>query len=149
MRALVQRTRFSAVHIEGQETVKCASGLTIFLGVRKGDSEKDADFLAGKVARLRIFEDENEKMNLSVQDIQGEVLIVSQFTLYGDCRKGNRPGFDQAAYPGTANELYEYFIAQVKNQGITVHTGTFQAHMGIELYNDGPVTFLIESEKNN
>ena len=149
MRALVQRTRFSAVHIEGQETVKCASGLTIFLGVRKGDSEKDADFLAGKVARLRIFEDENEKMNLSVQDIQGEILIVSQFTLYGDCRKGNRPGFDQAADPKTANELYEYFIKQVKNQGITVHTGTFQANMGIELYNDGPVTFLIESEKNN
>ena len=149
MRALVQRTRFSAVHIEGQETVKCASCLTIFLGVRKGDSEKDADFLAGKVARLRIFEDENEKMNLSVQDIQGEILIVSQFTLYGDCRKGNRPGFDQAADPKTANELYEYFIKQVKNQGITVHTGTFQANMGIELYNDGPVTFLIESEKNN
>ena len=145
MKIVVQRTRFSAVHIEGKPTVRCDKGLTVLLGVAKGDQEKDAEFLAKKVANLRIFEDENQKMNLSIHDIGGECLIVSQFTLYGDCRKGNRPGFDQAADPVTANQLYEIFIEKVRSHGIVVHTGTFQAEMGVELWNDGPVTFILES----
>ena len=145
MKIVVQRTRFSAVHIEGKPTVRCDKGLTVLLGVAKGDQEKDAEFLAKKVANLRIFEDENQKMNLSIHDIGGECLIVSQFTLYGDCRKGNRPGFDQAADPVTANQLYEIFIEKVRSHGIEVRTGTFQAEMGVELWNDGPVTFILES----
>ena len=145
MRVVIQRTRFSAVHIEGQPAVRCNQGLTILLGVGKGDSEKDADFLAAKISKLRIFEDENGKMNLSIKEVSGECLIVSQFTLYGDCRKGNRPGFDQAADPATANRLYEYFVGKVKSEEILVHTGTFQAEMGVELWNDGPVTFILES----
>lgn len=145
MRLIVQRTKFSAVHIEGKPTVRCNQGMTILLGVGKGDSEKDADYLAGKISKLRIFEDENGKMNLAIRDIGGECLIVSQFTLYGDCRKGNRPSFDQAADPETANRLYEYFVEKVRAERIVVHTGTFQAEMGVELWNDGPVTFILES----
>ena len=145
MKVVIQRTRFSAVHIEGQPTVKCGKGLTVLLGVAKGDTEKEAEFLARKIANLRIFEDENQKMNLSILDVGGECLIVSQFTLYGDCRKGNRPGFDQAADPVTANRLYEFFVEKVRDYGITVHTGTFQADMGVELWNDGPVTIILEN----
>ena len=149
MRAVVQRTGWSEVSVNGDCVGRAAAGLTVLLGVGLEDTETDVNYMADKIANLRIFEDDAGKMNRSVLDVSGQILAISQFTLYGDCRKGNRPGFDQAADPETANELYEYFIAQVKNQGITVHTGTFQAHMGIELYNDGPVTFLIESEKNN
>jgi len=145
LKIVVQRTRFSAVHIDGNETAQCGQGLTILLGVAKGDAEKDAEFLARKLVKLRIFEDKNQKMNLSMLDIGGECLIVSQFTLYGDCRKGNRPGFDQAADPLTAKRLYEFFIEQVRLQGLKVHTGIFQANMGVELWNDGPVTLILES----
>lgn len=145
MKIVVQRTRFSSVHIEGQPTVTCGAGMTILLGVAKGDSEEDAKYLARKVSLLRIFEDDDGKMNRNISEVDGECLIVSQFTLYGDCRKGNRPGFDQAAPPEKANELYEFFIEQVRSHGITVHTGVFQAHMGVELWNDGPVTFILES----
>lgn len=119
--------------------------MTILLGVAKGDTEEQASYLARKVSLLRIFEDEDGKMNRNIIEVGGECLVVSQFTLYGDCRKGNRPGFEQAALPEMANELYEFFIEQVRMYGITVHTGVFQTHMGIELWNDGPVTFILES----
>lgn len=145
MRAVVQRTKFSSVHINGKITAQCGMGLTVLLGVGKGDTQKEAEYLAGKISKLRIFEDENQKMNLSILDVKGECLVISQFTLYGDCRKGNRPGFSEAADPAMANELYEYFIERVRAEGIVVHTGTFQAEMGIELWNDGPVTLILES----
>lgn len=145
MKIIVQRTRFSSVHIEGQPAVTCGAGMTILLGVAKGDTEEQAKYLARKVSLLRIFEDDDGKMNRNITEVGGECLIVSQFTLYGDCRKGNRPGFDQAAPPDKANELYEFFIEQVRSHGIIVHTGVFQANMGVELWNDGPVTFILES----
>jgi D-tyrosyl-tRNA(Tyr) deacylase len=136
----------ASVTVEGQITGVIERGILVLLGVAKGDTEADADYLAEKITGLRIFPDEAGKMNLSVVDVNGGLLVVSQFTLLGDCKKGRRPGFDQAAPPEEANRLYEYFVARVRTKGIAVGTGVFQAHMDVELLNDGPVTFILESK---
>ena len=119
----------------------------MLLGVAEGDTDKDLSYIVDKVTGLRIFEDENEKMNLSVQDVGGEILAVSQFTLCGDCRKGKRPSFDKAAKPDIANEYYERFVAACRDKGIHVETGVFRAHMLVELVNNGPVTIILDSTK--
>jgi len=144
MKALIQRVKKASVTIENQLYSKIDAGLLVFLGVAKGDSEENADKLVDKISKLRIFEDENEKMNLSITDIKGEILVVSQFTLCGNCEKGTRPSFDNAEIPSKANELYEYFVAKLKTIGLPVKTGKFAAMMDIELVNDGPVTFMVE-----
>lgn len=144
MKALIQRVKSASVTIDGLLYSKIGQGLLVFLGVEKGDDKLNAEKLADKLSKLRIFEDENEKMNHSILDIEGEMLIVSQFTLCGDCKKGTRPSFDKSAPPQIANELYEYFISQVKSFNIPVQTGIFGAMMDVELINDGPVTFMVE-----
>lgn len=144
MKALIQRVKNASVTIDGLLYSKIGQGLLVFLGVEKGDDKLNAEKLADKLSKLRIFEDENEKMNHSILDIEGEMLIVSQFTLCGDCKKGTRPSFDKSAPPKIANELYEYFISQVKSFNIPVQTGKFGAMMDVELINDGPVTFMVE-----
>jgi D-tyrosyl-tRNA(Tyr) deacylase len=144
MKALIQRVKNASVTIEGKLFSKIDKGLLVFLGVQKGDTQENADKLAQKLINLRIFEDENEKMNLSLKDVKGEMLIVSQFTLCGDCKKGTRPSFDKSAPPAIANELYEYFISKTKSFDIPVQTGKFGAMMDVELLNDGPVTFMVE-----
>ncbi|MBQ8669336.1 D-tyrosyl-tRNA(Tyr) deacylase [bacterium] len=144
MKALIQRVKRASVTIDGELYSQIGAGMLVFLGVEKGDTQENADKLAEKLAKLRIYEDENEKMNLSIQDVNGEMLIVSQFTLCGDCKKGTRPSFDKSAPPQMANELYEYFISQVKALGIPCQTGRFAAMMDVELVNDGPVTFMVE-----
>ncbi len=121
-------------------------GLLVLLGVGTGDTADDARYMAGKIARLRIFSDSQGKMNLDVQEVGGGILAVSQFTLYGDCRRGRRPSFSQAAPPQTAEELYEEFVRELKQLGVPVATGVFQAHMDVELVNDGPVTLIVSSE---
>ena len=148
MRAVVQKISRGSVQVEGDCTGQIGQGLLVFLGVTHEDTQQDARYLAEKIANLRIFEDEAEKLNLSVQDIGGAVLSVSQFTLYGDCRKGRRPSFTEAARPEQANELYEQFNQFLQQQGVTVETGRFQTHMLVELVNDGPVTMLLDSKKN-
>jgi D-tyrosyl-tRNA(Tyr) deacylase len=146
MRAVIQRVKSSSVTV-GDETVgKIDSGLLVLLGVAKPDQSADADFLAEKIVNLRIFEDEQGKMNRSLIDIGGEMLVVSQFTLLGDCRKGRRPSFIDAAGPDKANELYEYFVAQVRKTSVHVATGRFRAMMEVALINDGPVTLILESK---
>ena len=147
MRVVVQRVSRASVKVDGQIAGQIERGLLVLLGVGQGDTEADADYLAEKIAGLRIFEDENEKMNLSVQDVGGAVLAVSQFTLYGDVRKGKRPSFDAAARPEIAKELYEHFVAQVRVKGLRCETGIFQAMMQVELVNEGPVTILLDSGK--
>lgn len=142
MRALVQRVSEASVTVRGQITGKIGQGLCVFLGVKHDDSPADAEKLAGKVTRLRIFADEEEKMNRSLSEVAGELLIVSQFTLYGDIQKGNRPSYSRAARPGQARELYELFIARCQERCASVETGVFQAHMEVRLLNDGPVTLL-------
>lgn len=144
MKALIQRVKSASVTIDGLLYSKIGQGLLVFLGVEKGDDKLNAEKLADKLSKLRIFEDENEKMNHSILEIEGEMLIVSQFTLCGDCKKGTRPSFDKSAPPKIANELYEYFISQVKSFNIPVQTGKFGAMMDVELINDGPVTFMVE-----
>lgn len=144
MKALIQRVKRASVTIEGKLYSHINTGLLIFLGVEKGDSEENADKLAEKLVKLRIFEDENEKMNLSLTDVKGEALVVSQFTLCGSCAKGTRPSFDNAESPQRANELYEYFTNKIKEFGIDTKTGVFAAMMDVELINDGPVTFMVE-----
>lgn len=144
MKALIQRVKSASVTIDGLLYSKIGQGLLVFLGVEKGDDKLNAEKLADKLSKFRIFEDENEKMNHSILDIEGEMLIVSQFTLCGDCKKGTRPSFDKSAPPKIANELYEYFISQVKSFNIPVQTGKFGAMMDVELINDGPVTFMVE-----
>ena len=144
MKALIQRVKSASVTIDGLLYSKIGQGLLVFLGVEKGDDKLNTEKLADKLSKLRIFEDENEKMNHSILDIEGEMLIVSQFTLCGDCKKGTRPSFDKSAPPQIANELYEYFISQVKSFNIPVQTGKFGAMMDVELINDGPVTFMVE-----
>lgn len=144
MKALIQRVKSASVTIDGLLYSKIGQGLLVFLGVEKGDDKLNTEKLADKLSKLRIFEDENEKMNHSILDIEGEMLIVSQFTLCGDCKKGTRPSFDKSAPPKIANELYEYFISQVKSFNIPVQTGKFGAMMDVELINDGPVTFMVE-----
>lgn len=145
MRAVVQRVSRAEVRVEGRSTGSVGKGLVILLGVATGDGEEQARSLADKVAQLRIFEDSAGKMNLSVTDVGGAVLVVSQFTLLGDVRKGNRPSFTAAAPPDQANALYERFCALLREKGITVATGVFRAHMEVELVNDGPVTILLDS----
>lgn len=144
MKALVQRVKRASVTIEGNLYSKIGKGILVLLGVEKGDDKSNAEKLAEKIAKLRIFEDENGKMNKSVSDIASEILIVSQFTLCGDCKKGTRPSFDKSAPPEIAEDLYEYFVEQFKTLNIPVSTGKFRAMMDVELINDGPVTFMIE-----
>lgn len=147
MRAVLQRVSSARVTVEGRTVGKIGPGLLVLLGVEEGDTEEDALYLAGKTAQLRIFEDADEKMNLSVKDTGGEVLVVSQFTLLADCSKGRRPGFSRAAQPARANELYERFVALLDRRGLRVATGTFQANMEVGLVNQGPVTLLLDSRK--
>ena len=144
MKALLQRVKSAGVSIGGQSYSSIEQGLLILLGVEKGDTETEAAWLAQKIINLRIFEDSAGKMNLSVQDIKGELLIVSQFTLAGDTSRGNRPGFDTAARPDVAKPLYEYMVSRLSNSGLKVATGVFQADMQVSLINDGPVTFMLE-----
>ena len=145
MRAVVQRVSHAQVKVDGKVVGKIEKGYLVLLGVKGGDTKKEADFLANKVVNLRVFEDENDKMNLSIKDVGGEMLIVSQFTLYGDASHGNRPSFTEAARPEEANSLYEYFCEKV-GQEVHVEKGVFQAEMKVELLNDGPVTILLEKE---
>ena len=147
MRALIQRVKRASVTINSEVTGKINEGLLIFLGVGEDDTEKQVQYLVEKCTGLRIFTDEQDKMNLSVKDIKGEILVVSQFTLYGDCKKGKRPSFVRAARPETAIPLYESFIAHCKNTGLNVQTGEFGADMQIELINDGPVTIWLDTEE--
>ena len=144
MKALIQRVKKASVTVDNKIVSSINQGLLVFLGVEKNDIEAQADYLAKKIANLRIFEDQNQKMNLSVSDIQGEILVVSQFTLAGDTSRGNRPGFENAAKPDIANQLYLYFSKQLTEYGIIVKNGIFQADMQVELINDGPVTFMLE-----
>ncbi len=144
LKALIQRVKKASVSISGELYSSIAQGVLVFLGVEKDDEKENAEKLADKIIKLRIFEDENEKMNLSVNDVNGEILVVSQFTLCGDCKKGTRPSFDKAAAPEKAVDLYEYFIKYLKEQDMVVKTGKFRAMMDIELVNDGPVTFWLE-----
>jgi D-tyrosyl-tRNA(Tyr) deacylase len=147
MRAVVQRVTSASVTIEGETTGRIEKGLMVLLGVGQEDSSADAEYLAEKIVNLRIFTDEAGKMNLSVGDVGGAVLVVSQFTLYGDVRKGRRPSYIGAAAPDRANLLYELFVAEVSRRGIPVQTGVFQAMMQVSLTNDGPVTILLDSER--
>ena len=147
MRAVVQRVSRCRVTVEGNVIGEIGAGLMVLLGVSKTDSEAAADYLVEKIVGLRIFEDEEGKMNLSVKDSGGAVLVVSQFTLYGDVRRGKRPSFDAAARPEEAKRLYEYFVDKVRAAGLSCETGKFQAMMEVELVNSGPVTILLDSEK--
>ncbi len=146
MRAVVQRVSQGEVSVNGEITGSIAKGLMVLLGVHRDDSEKEADYLADKISTLRIFEDDDDKMNLSLKDVGGSMLVVSQFTLYGDCRKGRRPSFIEAAPPENADRLYNAFIDSVRFKGIRVETGRFQTHMDVTLTNDGPVTLIVESK---
>jgi len=147
MKAVIQRVKKGSVEIKEKEIGKIEKGLVILLGVGQNDIEKDAEYLAEKIVNLRIFEDKEEKMNLSVRDINGQILVISQFTLYGDCKKGRRPSFISAALPDKAVKLYDYFIKYIKNYGLKIETGKFQAMMLVKIFNDGPVTILLDSEK--
>ncbi len=147
MRAVIQRVKRASVTVEGEIIGSINKGLLVLLGVSNVDSEKDADYLVEKTLNLRIFEDSEDKMNLSLLDIKGEILVVSQFTLYGDVRKGRRPSFIEAAPPEKANQLYEYFVSEVSKHLLQVETGKFQAMMDVELINDGPVTIMLDSKK--
>ncbi len=148
MRAVVQKVSRSSVTVEGKPVGAIEQGLLVLLGVTHDDTQQDARYLAEKIANLRIFEDEEDKLNRSVKDIHGAVLSVSQFTLYGDCRRGRRPSFTEAARPEQAAALYEQFNAYLRMEGLTVQTGQFQTHMEVALVNDGPVTMLLDSRKN-
>lgn len=144
MKGLIQRVKRASVTIDNELYSSIGSGLLVFVGVEKEDEKINAEKLADKIANLRIFEDENDKMNLSVKDVKGEILVVSQFTLCGNCKKGTRPSFDNSAPLDKAVELYEYFVEQMKLTGLNVQTGKFRAMMDVELINDGPVTFWVE-----
>lgn len=144
MRILLQRVTEAAVRIDGEVVGQCGRGFLLFIGITHTDTRKDADFLAEKCGNLRVFEDENGKLNRSLKEVGGEILVVSQFTLYADASHGRRPSFTQAA-PGAISEpLYEYFVQQLRNQGLHVETGRFGADMKVSLINDGPVTILLE-----
>ncbi len=147
MRAVIQRVSRAKVSVDSETTGEIGKGILVLLGVSREDSEKEANYLLEKILNLRIFEDESGKMNLSMLDISGELLVVSQFTLYGDSRKGRRPSYIEAAVPEIANNLYEYFVNQARQQLSKVETGRFQAMMDVELVNDGPVTILLDSSK--
>ena len=147
MRAVVQRVSRASVKVDGQVVGQIDSGLLVLLGVAQDDSESDADYLSEKITGLRIFDDAEGKMNLSVLDTRGAILAVSQFTLFGDVRRGKRPSFDAAARPEQAKKLYEYFVERLRVAGLRCETGTFQATMKVELANEGPVTILLDSKK--
>jgi D-aminoacyl-tRNA deacylase len=147
MRAVVQRVGHAMVEIEGQVMGRIDQGLLVYLGVGGADTETDADYLSEKIIGLRIFEDESGKMNLALKDIGGSLLVISQFTLYGDCRKGKRPSFSSAAPPERAMHLYDYFIKKSRERGLPVETGVFQAMMKVQSINQGPVTILLDSQK--
>jgi D-tyrosyl-tRNA(Tyr) deacylase len=144
MRTVIQRVLQASVEVDGRIVGQIGKGILIYLSVGKGDAKTNAEFIADKIANLRVFSDEHDKMNLSIRDIGGEILMVSNFTLHGDCRKGRRPGFDAAAEPTFANELYEYTVGLVRQAGIKVETGIFGAAMKVQSVNDGPVTFVID-----
>jgi len=147
LRAVIQRVNQASVSVDGKIVSSISKGLLVFLGVAEDDEIADAKYLADKTVGLRIFEDDDEKMNLSLADIGGEVLVISQFTLYGDCRKGRRPSFTSAAKPQKATELYEAYVSALAEKGLQPKTGIFQAYMQVELINDGPVTILLDSKK--
>jgi D-tyrosyl-tRNA(Tyr) deacylase len=147
MRAVVQRVSRAQVRVDEEIVGKIGRGLLVLLGVGHADTEADADYLAAKIVGLRIFEDENGKMNLDTATVNGAILVVSQFTLYGDVRRGKRPSFDAAALPERAHQLYEYFVERIQAAGLSCHTGRFQEMMQVELVNEGPVTILLDSTK--
>ena len=147
MRAVVQRVSEADVTVNGKQTGKVGAGLCVLLGVGSGDTERDAEWLADKIVNLRIFEDGDGKMNRSLLEVGGGALIVSQFTLYGDCRKGRRPSFTEAASAEEGNRLYEYFVEQVKSSGVETACGVFQTHMSVKIVNDGPVTLILDTRQ--
>ncbi|WP_321474188.1 D-aminoacyl-tRNA deacylase [uncultured Paludibaculum sp.] len=146
MRAIVQRVKKASVEVDGRITGSIGQGILVLLGVTHGDTEAEADYLLDRITGLRMFNDAAGKMNLSLRDVGGRLLVVSQFTLYGDVRKGRRPSFDLAAPAEQARRLYEYFVDQARASGVATETGEFQAHMDVSLVNDGPVTFVLESK---
>lgn len=148
MRAVVQRVLSASVKVDGKEISSIGKGILVLLGIEEPDNKSDIEYMAEKICNLRIFDDENDKMNLSLMDIKGQILVVSQFTLYGDCRRGRRPSFTGAARPETAEPVYENFVKECGKYIGTVKTGKFQTHMKVSLVNDGPVTMLIDSKKN-
>ncbi|MDK9712098.1 D-aminoacyl-tRNA deacylase [Acidaminobacter sp.] len=147
MRAVIQRVRRSSVTVDERVTGEIGHGLMVLLGVEEKDTDKDLDYMVDKIPNLRIFEDADGKMNLSLLDVSGELLVVSQFTLLGDARKGRRPGFTDAARPEMANAMYETLVSRIAALGVKVETGQFQAHMMVDILNDGPVTILLDSHK--
>ncbi|MGI6584461.1 MAG: D-tyrosyl-tRNA(Tyr) deacylase [Gracilibacteraceae bacterium] len=147
MRAVIQRVNSGSVVVEKKIVGSISKGFVVLLGVNEKDTEADVLYMVDKIVNLRIFEDDNEKMNLSLLDIEGELLVVSQFTLYGDCRKGRRPNFMSAARPEKAEELYNEFVKKCREMGVKTETGTFQAYMKVNIENDGPVTVIVDSEK--
>ncbi len=147
MRAVVQRVKEASVTVDNKTVGAIDKGLVVFLGVEDGDTEKDTEYMADKIANLRIFEDESDKMNLSLKDISGQILVISQFTLFGDVRKGKRPSFVTATKPESAKFHYEKFINLIEKTDIRIEKGIFQADMLVKIYNDGPVTILIDSKK--
>lgn len=147
MKALIQRVISSSVKINGKTVGKIGPGLNVFIAVTHNDTEKEAEYIAEKTVKMRIFNDENDKINLSLQDVEGEIMVVSQFTLYSNCRKGNRPSFTDSAKPDKANELYEYFINYLRNTlNMKISTGEFGADMIVTIENDGPVTIILDSD---
>ncbi len=148
MRAVIQRVSRAEVRADGRVAGQIGKGLLVLLGVGSGDSQKEADSLLEKIIHLRIFEDDGGKMNLSLLDIRGELMVISQFTLYADCRKGRRPSFTEAAPPGAARALYEYFLGKAKTTGLSTASGIFQAMMEVEFVNSGPVTILLDTSSN-
>lgn len=148
MRAVVQRVTYADVKIDGVVNGKIDKGFMVLLGVGQKDTEEDMKYIADKIIRLRVFSDENDKMNLSLEDVGGEMLVISQFTLYGDCSHGRRPYFGDAMNPTDANKMYEKFVAYVRERGIHTETGQFGADMQVTLTNDGPVTIMLDSKKN-
>ncbi len=147
MRAVIQRVRQASVTVDKEIIGKIGTGFLVLLGVGENDTESDANWIAARIEGLRVFEDADGRMNLSLAEVGGSVLVVSQFTLYGDCRKGRRPSFVDAARPEKANALYESVVAELRGKGLAVETGRFQTHMDVELLNDGPVTLLLDSQK--
>ncbi len=147
MRAVIQRVKSAEVRVDGRITGKIGKGLLVFIGVARGDGESDLTYLTSKIPHLRIFEDESERFNLSLKEIGGEILVVSQFTLYGDCRKGRRPSFTEAEEPTIAKTVYDRFISELRREGIPIQTGEFQTKMEVHLVNDGPVTLLLDSKR--